>query len=148
MLDDHPPPGLVPLRSAAPRAGPPRRRRTAETTHELRDLSSLIRVCFVDTILQTGGAEWFASELALVAHPGAVEVVFVTWRSADSPLAQRLREGRIAVVDACSSSGGAGVPFDEWTTTGVFDQLELLSPDIVFFSSQILFGHLPADRLA
>lgn len=154
-------PGMVPLREVRA-AVPPRsaKHRTAITTHVLRDLGGLfssqatasgggklIRVCLVDTILQTGGAEWFATQLVLMANPGVFEFVVVTFNSENSPLAERLGDNGVTIFDATAWSR-SGLTFSEWKEHAVFDQLERLQPDILFFSAQYLFEQLPRERLS
>lgn len=155
------PDGLVPLLKAhqdAPRRS--RKQRKATTTHELHDLGGLfgspataagggklIRICLVDTVLQTGGAEWFATQLVLMANPGIFEFIVVTWSSQDSALAERLRRNGVTVIDATSFSR-TGVLYSAWKEYALFDQLERLSPDVLFFSSQYLFDELPQERLS
>jgi glycosyltransferase involved in cell wall biosynthesis len=153
--------GLVPLRSLRDNGpGSGRRPRTAETTHELQDLNSLfsphrtasgggkpIRICLVDSHLQTGGAEWSATQLTLMANPAIFEFVAATWRSQDSPLAERLRQNGITVTDA-STWRSNGVSYSEWKEDVLFEQLDRLRPDILFFSAQYLFDELSHERLA
>ena len=152
------PVGLTPL-SSLPALAVRARRRRAETTHGLHDLGGLfsgqgtasgggklIRICMVDVILQTGGAEWFATQLALNVNPGIFEFVVVAFNTQDSPLAERLRRNGVQVIDANAWSR-SGLSFEEWKEGALFDQLDRLSPDLLFFSSQYLFDELPRERL-
>jgi hypothetical protein len=155
-LDPHE--GLVPLRSLPLRPAEARTR-TAVKTHDLHELSGIfsaqatasgggkaIRVCLVDTILQTGGAEWFATQLALMANPAVFEFVVVTFNSADSLLGERLKNAGISIFDATAWSQ-SGLTFAEWKEQTLFDQLDRLRPDVVFFSAQYLYEQLPHERL-
>lgn len=134
-------------------------KRCAITTHVLRDLRSLfagsehtggrrrVRICVVDTMLQTGGAEWFAAQLALRANASIFEFVFVTFNSQDSFLAKRLTSHGIRVICA-TTLDGKDLTFSDWKQDSLFAFLARLSPDILFFSSQYLFEKLPRERLS
>ena len=152
--------GLVPLRALRSPRTRPRAHRRATTTHELGDLGGLftthgttsgggkrIRICIVDTLLQTGGAEWYATQIATMCNPGVFEFVVVTWRSEGSALAERLKEAGVTVISSTSWSRST-LEYDEWKEETLFDLLDRLKPDLLFFSSQYLFGELPSDRLA
>ncbi len=104
-------------------------------------------MCVLDTILQTGGAEWFVVQLALAANPGVFEFVFATWRSRDSDLARFLRE-RGVKVSCATSERGVDLAYSEWTERQVFVQLDRMQPDIVLFASQYLFQELNHERLS
>lgn len=137
-------------------------RRSAETTHHLRDLKTLfdaaagsaagprrIRVCVVDTVLQTGGAEWFTTQLILASNPAVFEYIVVAWRLEEehNALQERLKDAGIRVVSS-TALNPSGQSYEDWKEQGLFDLLDHLSPDIVFFSSQYLPDELPQERLA
>ena len=151
--------GLVELR-ALPREEVDRTARYAVKTHELGDLGGLftstasadgggkrIRICLVDTLLQTGGAEWYATQVSLMANASVFEVVVVAYNTEGSALATRLRDAGIRVIDSTTWSR-SGLEYKEWKEKVVFDLLERLSPDLLFFSSQYLYEQLSKDRLA
>lgn len=149
---------LTSLRTVPPSASDPAQR-PADLKHTLKDIASLfsadtgvtgrhkrIRVCVVDTMLQTGGAEWFAAQLAMTSNPSIFEFIFVTYNSRNSLIAKHLIAKGFRVV--CASSWRQGViRYAEWVDHELFDVLERLNPDHVFFSSQYLFDQLPDDRL-
>lgn len=98
-------------------------------------------------MLQTGGAEWFAVQLALAANTSIFEFVFVTFNSQASFLAKRLTSHGVRVISATSLDGN-DLTFSDWKQERVFEFLARLSPDILFFSSQYLFEKLSGDRLS
>ena len=126
------------------------RRRPATPTHPLRDLRLLfdreheqpgarrIRVCVVDTMLQTGGAEWFAAQLAMKANPQVFEFVFVTFNSRQSPIAKALI-GRGFRVLCASTWRRNSLSYSSWLREELFAMLGRLRPDLLLFSSQYLF---------
>jgi len=143
--------------SATPAAPPPAR--AATTTHVLRDLAAIfgdiessrvgrrrIRVCVVDTMLQTGGAEWFAAQLALAANPEVFEFVFVTYNSRESQIAKQLAARGFRVLSATALRAGS-FRYSEWLDEELFELLTRLNPDLVFFSSQYLFEQLRKEQL-
>jgi glycosyltransferase involved in cell wall biosynthesis len=150
---------LRPLAEAAttPRQRPARR--YATRTHRVHDLASFftgdaaaaggkrLRVCLVDTILQTGGAEWFAAQLAAKVNAGLFEFTVVAYNARESALARRL--GALGARVFCATTlAGESLSYDEWKESRLFELLDWLSPDIVFFSSQYLCERLPKERLA
>ena len=129
-------------------------------THDLGDLGELftsgdtasgggkrIRICVVDTLLQTGGAEWYATQLALLANPAVFELVVVAYKTEGSVLAGRLKDNGIRVISSVEWSR-SGLTYDEWKERVLFDLLDRLRPDLLFFSAQYLFEQLPKERLA
>jgi len=105
-----------------------------------------IRICVVDNVLQTGGAEWFAAQLATNANPHLFEFIFITFDSRQSALAEWLLERGFRVVG--SSAWRASWSYSHWVQEGLFDVLEEARPDVVFFPSHYLYLKLPADRLS
>ena len=155
---------LVPVSDlkGTPAPGPRRPRRRLVATHDVGDLNNLfssqqpasgggkrIRICVVDTLLQTGGAEWFTTQLILAANPGVFEFVVVVWRLDDehAALAEQLKRNGIMLVESASMTA-ANDDFSYWQERGLFDILDRLSPDLLFFSSQYLFDELSDEKLA
>lgn len=158
-IEERPCLGLTALEAIELSAGE-RETRQATSTHALHDISALftdegargdgrerrVRVCVVDTLLQTGGAEWFAAQLALAANPHVFEFIFVTFNSQESVIAKQLMAHGIRVLSAYQWRRGS-FQYSEWLDEDLFELLGRLSPDLLFFSSQYLFEQLPQDRL-
>lgn len=155
---------LVPTRALRDTPPPDARRprRQLVRTHEVSDLNSLfssqqpasgggkrIRICVIDTLLQTGGAEWFTTQLVMAANPGVFEFVVVVWRLDEehAALAEQLKSKGIMLVESTSLSS-ANDDFAHWQERGLFEILDRLAPDQLFFSSQYLFDELSDEKLA
>lgn len=105
-----------------------------------------IRVCVADVALQIGGAEWFSTLLMKYSNPRIFEFIVVCYRPADGGLQKHVESLGVKVVSA-SSVYGENVSYEEWLNDKFFTMLEIWNPDIVFFSSQYLYGEIASEKI-
>lgn len=105
-----------------------------------------IRICVADVSLQIGGAEWFSALLMKYSNSRIFEFVILCYKPAKGGLQKYLESLDVKIVSAVSIYG-EDITYDEWLNDKFFAMADLWNPDLIFFSSQYLYGELPLEKI-